>query len=290
MRYLDFIPNTPEWLKFRKNSLGSSDSPVIMGVSPWKTIFELWKEKCGIEPEDISNWATNRGHELEPIILARLEKELNTVLAPDFVQHDEIDWLTASLDGLSIDGKFFLEIKVPNAIDHQLAIEGKIPEKYQWQVTKQFIVTKCEKGLYASYNPSFEQDLVYFWVYPNQNKIELLSQKEKEFWENYVLQKKSPPLCSEDFIDLSTDPEWSNLSEEYKFILQEEKLLESKKERVKNKLIRLSHNANAIGCGIKLRKETKQGNIEYKLIPELKGIDLEKYRKDPISYYRIISS
>ena len=43
-----------EWLEARKGGLGASDAGAYMGVSPWKSNEQLWKEKCGIvEPEDI---------------------------------------------------------------------------------------------------------------------------------------------------------------------------------------------------------------------------------------------
>ena len=48
-----------EWLEARKGGLGASDAGAYMGVSPWKSNEQLWKEKCGIvEPEDISDTIT----------------------------------------------------------------------------------------------------------------------------------------------------------------------------------------------------------------------------------------
>ncbi len=44
------IQNTPEWHAFRRKRIGASDAPVIMGISPWKTPYQLWIEKTsGIE-------------------------------------------------------------------------------------------------------------------------------------------------------------------------------------------------------------------------------------------------
>ena len=40
-----FIQGTPEWLEFRRTMVMASDSPVIMGVSPWKTPLQLYHEK-----------------------------------------------------------------------------------------------------------------------------------------------------------------------------------------------------------------------------------------------------
>ena len=42
-----------EWHKWRMGGIGSSDAPVVMGVSPYKTIEQLYLEKTGQgeEPE-----------------------------------------------------------------------------------------------------------------------------------------------------------------------------------------------------------------------------------------------
>lgn len=46
--------NEHEWLKARK-IVGGSDAACIMGMNPYKSNIELWKEKTGrIEPPDLS--------------------------------------------------------------------------------------------------------------------------------------------------------------------------------------------------------------------------------------------
>lgn len=47
MQFLNLLQNTQEWEKFRLQKIGASDAPIIMGVSPWKTPFQLWLEKQG---------------------------------------------------------------------------------------------------------------------------------------------------------------------------------------------------------------------------------------------------
>ena len=41
------IQGTSEWLENRKNHIGASDAPVVMGVSPWDTPYKLWENKLG---------------------------------------------------------------------------------------------------------------------------------------------------------------------------------------------------------------------------------------------------
>ncbi len=33
-----------EWLKLRREGLGASDIPAVLGISPYKTPYQLWAE------------------------------------------------------------------------------------------------------------------------------------------------------------------------------------------------------------------------------------------------------
>ena len=44
--------NTPEWHRWRRQGIGASDAPVIMGETPFKTPRTLWSIKTGCTQED----------------------------------------------------------------------------------------------------------------------------------------------------------------------------------------------------------------------------------------------
>jgi len=44
--------NTPEWLEVRKTKLGASDAPAILGISPYKTAYQLFLEKMGLVQDE----------------------------------------------------------------------------------------------------------------------------------------------------------------------------------------------------------------------------------------------
>lgn len=47
--------DSPEWHEFRKTHIGGSDAAVLLGISPWKTVTELYDEKMGlIQPKNLS--------------------------------------------------------------------------------------------------------------------------------------------------------------------------------------------------------------------------------------------
>lgn len=59
-----------EWLEARKDGLGASDASAYLGISPWKTNEQLWREKTGQEtPEDIGGKPQVKyGNDAEPLL------------------------------------------------------------------------------------------------------------------------------------------------------------------------------------------------------------------------------
>lgn len=47
----------------------------------------------------------------------------------------------------------------------------------------------------------------------------------------------------------------------------------------KDKILALGGEESCYGAGVKFLRNFKAGNVEYAKIPELKGVDLEKYRR-----------
>ena len=64
-----------EWLQLRKRGIGASDMAAVMGVSPYKTAYQLWGEKTGTIPEQKVGAAANRGVLLEDAVAKYYEQE-----------------------------------------------------------------------------------------------------------------------------------------------------------------------------------------------------------------------
>ncbi|GIV50738.1 MAG: hypothetical protein KatS3mg038_1259 [Candidatus Kapaibacterium sp.] len=54
----------------RRSFLGASDAPAVLGLSPWRTAWEVWAEKTGRIDSWTGNAATSAGQLLEPAVLA----------------------------------------------------------------------------------------------------------------------------------------------------------------------------------------------------------------------------
>lgn len=178
MKTVRLTQRTKAWLDFRRNHICASDAPIILGMSPFKTIEQLLDEKIrGFE--QVQNPFMLRGNNLEPIGLAEFEKETGLTMFPCVAVHDELDWMAASFDGMTIDEDYILEIKCPGKKDHKTALEGKVPDKYIAQLQHQIFVS----GLDFSYYYSFDGlKGVILEVKRDQEFIEKMIEKETEFW------------------------------------------------------------------------------------------------------------
>lgn len=59
---------TAQQLEDRKHNIGGSDVAAIMGLSPWKTPVEIWKEKTTGVSTFKETEASRMGHVLEPVV------------------------------------------------------------------------------------------------------------------------------------------------------------------------------------------------------------------------------
>ncbi|NBR91300.1 MAG: hypothetical protein EBS68_15585, partial [Rhodobacteraceae bacterium] len=66
---------SPEWLELRRQGLGASDMAAVMGVSPYKTPYQLWAEKTGATPPQKVGAAAQRGVILEDAVGRYYEEE-----------------------------------------------------------------------------------------------------------------------------------------------------------------------------------------------------------------------
>lgn len=103
---------SPAWIEWRRSGLGASDLPTVMGVDPYRTEWELWREKTGRVPARPETPTTRWGHLMEPLgldIYAR-ERQVPVALSGGEPARDH-RWphLWATLDGRA--GRIGVEVK-----------------------------------------------------------------------------------------------------------------------------------------------------------------------------------
>jgi putative phage-type endonuclease len=278
-----------EWHEWRRMGIGSSDAPVIMGVSPYKTRFQLWEEKTGKVPsKETSNYIQQKGHDNEPRARALFEIECDIEMPADLAVHPKYPFLRASLDGINREAGCVLELKYVGKEDHVLAKnEKKVPEKYEWQCVHQHLVTELPLVKYGSfYRPDGSKgELIVVDVPRDVEKEKVLFEEAKKFWE--LVQSDTPPeLTDRDFKRLRRreDVEFFEQFKKQKLLVEEQQEI---LEKLKEQLV-LKYGSIRIRCGgVQMMPICRKGAVEYAKIPQLKGLDLEKFRKKPTVYVDI---
>jgi len=283
---IELEQGSPEWHGFRKTHIGASEAPIIMGVSPWSTPHKLWQEKLGLLGEKEPTQWMQRGIEQEEIARQAYIAHTGTPVLPAVLVSEELDWMSASLDGISNDGKTIVEIKNPGQKDHDIAKSGSVPDKYFPQCQHQLAVSKADVLHYFSFR---DGDFALVEFYPDQEYIEKMIEQEKKFWDclqNFIEPKKCARDEDKDFIERD-DEEWERAVMQAVADKAELQAAQEKAKASNQKLIDLAAGRNCRGYGITVQKVVRKGSVDYKKVPELQGVDLEKYRNPPSESWRV---
>lgn len=270
--------NTESWLAWRGKGLGSSDAPVVLNMSPYMTPLQLWEHKTGLVPKAFQgNYATDRGHALEGV--AREHYALHTGLNPQpcNLEHPKYNFLRASLDGKDAATGILLEIKCPGKEDHELAAKGEIPEKYVAQVQHQLHVAEAELVHYWSFTG---QHGILVEVRRNEKFIQAMVAAELEFWDR--VQTKDPPPLTDRDVKTIKDEQLGFLVDQWRDLKtclgSQEKELDRIRALIEERMKAVGH--PRIECnGLRVTNYWQRGNVDYAKIPQLKGLNLDAYRK-----------
>lgn len=276
--------NTETWEQWRNDSIGSSDAGIIMGVSDYKTPYELWLERTGRKETDRENFAFMLGHAFEPIIRAKAETRLGEIFEPASIRSKDHPFMHASVDGRNLKGDRLIEIKLNNAEVHAMAkTKGAIPEYHWWQMQHQLLVTGARMCHYISGpytdNPDDidPSDLVIITVDPIRPDMDALLEREGEFVE-FLANDEPPPLMERDGVQMKS-ASWKRNAAEYLRYEKQIARLKNRQSLCKERLKQLSgEHPVARGYGVCVKNTLRKGNVNYKAVPELKGVDLDQYR------------
>ena len=202
---------SPEWLEFRTQGIGGSDAAAILGLNPYKTNVQVWEEKVGLRvPDDISDKPNVKYGKAAEELLIKL-------FALDYPQYKvrinrnvvyKRGFMFASLDAELIEiatgEKGFYEGKTTevHSGNTMKMWDRQIPEYYYVQVLHYFITLGWKfafcKGQIKQTGKNNEIELITrHYPYARVDLLDDLKYlylKEKEFWEQYVLTDKRPPL------------------------------------------------------------------------------------------------
>lgn len=272
-----------EWLEDRKKGIGSSDAPIILGISPWSTPYKLWQEKLGYKEPSEQTYAMKRGTLLEEDARKAYEKYTNEVVFPKCVIHPEFDYLKASLDGITLEQDLIVEIKVPGKQTREAAEAGQIEPHYFAQVQHQLLVTGCDMAHFWVWHPDEGGHLVE--VSRDDQYIDTLLVSEHRFWK--CVQDMEPPKLLDRDYEIKDDATWKQACLEYRRLEERLSKLNQEKENLRKQIIDMADGRNVQGAGVRLTRFLRKGSINYKTIPELSCIDLNQYRSPATECWKI---
>lgn len=274
--------NTPEWLEFRRTKIGASDAPIIMGVSPYKKVTQLFEEKFTGISHTREHFGMKAGKELEPIALSLLNSSLEANLQPYVVQSCDHPFLIASLDGYDPIRKIACEIKAPCHEDHALAISGLVPSKYYPQLQHQLFVSGLDSIIYCSYR---DFDIATVIVSADPEYQREMFDKEKLFYKSlcqgFLDESFVPTIIDNPTID-ALFAELQAVRNEKKFLLTP---LEEKEEALKNAIVSLANNSPMATQKCSIKKVTRT-TYDYKQIIQDYDVTLDIYKKES-SYWDV---
>lgn len=188
----------------RTGFLGGSDLAAVLGISPWKTPYELWEEKLDIAPEtefdELREKILKRGKRLEPVVMEQLQDEYDlTVLGRNQVFIDsEHEWMRAEIDFeyLCPDGSTGNgDVKTVNvfaAKDWGESGTDEVPAYYvaqfQWGMMVAGRSVCAVAALFGA------DDLRLYYVHRDEEIISMLRERAVSFWVNHVLAEVPPPM------------------------------------------------------------------------------------------------
>ncbi|AVK98878.1 hypothetical protein FCT18_14580 [Lysinibacillus sphaericus] len=187
-----------EWLDARRSGIGGSDAGTIMGFNPYKSAYQLFLEKTGQFYEKIENEAIHFGNKFENLVAEEFAertgkkvRRMNKMLV-----HPEHDFMLANLDRVVVGERAVLECKTANEYLKGEWEGEEIPASYLCQVHHYLAVTGFEKAYIAV----LVGGSTFIWkeIERDEEFIQILIAREKDFWENHVLKNIAPPIDGSD--------------------------------------------------------------------------------------------
>ena len=202
--------NRESWLKNRAKYLGGSDAACILGLNPYKSNLDLYREKMGlVAPPDLSNnEAVFYGANAEAHIRAlfQLDHQEYTVeyIENNSWHNSKYPFAAASLDGTLTDEsgrKGILEIKTAIISNkaHAELWNNRIPDNYYCQILHYFMVTEFDFAVLRARlryeypgNKFYTERDYYIERSECEEDIATLIEKEAAFYEQ-LKKKQEPP-------------------------------------------------------------------------------------------------
>ena len=211
---LDPIGDRDKWLAVRRDGIGGSDVPAMLGISNYTSELDLWLDKTGQTVDDSAGEAALWGTLLEDPIAREWARRADVkVRRVGTLAHVDRDWMRTNLDrlvsGCSEHARCFLEVKNRNAYvaaDWAAGVPDEVEAQVQWSLG----VTGFEAAHVAVLLGG--NRLGAYTINRDDDLIADLIAAGAEFWHNHVLAGVAPSITNADLLvdhlgTLTVDPD-----------------------------------------------------------------------------------
>lgn len=187
--------NHQQWLDMRKNSVGGSEIAAALGLSRWRSPFDVWAEKTGhVTKKDEPTDAMRFGTLLEPVIRKEFARRngLEVCECPYILAHKDYPFMTCNLDGyvkLPDGSCAVLEIKTANTFASDEWSNMCAPLEYIMQVQYYLAISQMRFAYLAVLIGSSDYRQVI--IERDDEVIAVIIEKLKEFWR--MVETNTPP-------------------------------------------------------------------------------------------------
>lgn len=198
------MPITQHQLRLRRDHLGSSDAPAIIGVSPWRTPADVyWSKQTEAETE--ASEAMQTGNRLEPALLDYAEEQLGVKLRRNQFRTskgEDNGVLASNFDALLTEKPEAVEAKYvgpQSTADWGAEGTDEVPDHVIVQVQHQMYVSDLERVWVAAALAGYRLEWRMYCVLRSDPLIKILVERELAFWWNHVMEgvppdNEPPPL------------------------------------------------------------------------------------------------
>jgi putative phage-type endonuclease len=277
IKVIDISQHTDAWFQWRSEGVTASEIPIILGLSPYKTPWQLWAEKIGrINSVDISkNPNVQRGVRLEDKARQLAEARYGESLLPICGECVEWNILRASFDGVNAMLEPF-EFKAPSDnVWNDIQVKGTQSETYKLyeaQVHAQCVVANSSSGRLIFYKAD-GQDVDLPVTLTQERRAEIIF-AAKAFW-NHVVTRTPPALdpLRDWYIPSNGNDrfKWDSYAESWraqqhriKVLKDELTVLETEQKVIQKGMTTLMGPfMQADLGGVKVTRFVKKGNVDY---------------------------
>lgn len=285
--------NREEWKALRKKYIGGSDAAAIVGLNSFSSPFSVWAEKTGQIPEFEGNLRTEVGTYLEEFVAQKFEDETGKNVRRNNMSlvNDEYPWAIANVDRMLVGEDAGLEIKTTSALNLKAFKGGEYPDNYYVQCVHYLAVTGKSKWYLAVLIGNSEFKI--FEINRDEAEIKALMDAEKDFWNNYVIPRRTPPVdgapaTTDTIKQLFGDPTefridltgMDDMFQQRKALNQQIKQLKEQLDSIDNHIKLTMGNATSGTCGpwtVSWKNQGTSGLDRDRMKMDFPALDFTKY-------------